>query len=105
MSVPDMRITLSRTASAEFKGILNYTGKTWGKEQRKRYKETLWNGFRNIAAFPFIGESRPEYGESARIHRIDVYVVIYEPMENEIIISRIIHQRRAIELLLGDEFE
>ena len=97
MSAHKLRIELSPRARSDVRNILNYSGQQWGSTQRARYRKRLNDGFDGIAAFPLIGRMRPEYGEGARSQKVDAYIVIYRPMSDRIVISRILHQRQDIE--------
>src|SRR4051812_14547274 len=97
MSAHRLQVELSPRARSDLRSILNYSTQQWGSEQRERYRKRLNDGFNAIAAFPLIGRIRPEFGESARSHKVDAYIVIYKPAGDRIVIARVLHQRQDIE--------
>jgi len=48
-----------------------------------------------------IGKEQREYGEHARSFPIEQHLIIYAATETELLISRIIHQRRDISDVIG----
>ncbi|MFY8095182.1 MAG: type II toxin-antitoxin system RelE/ParE family toxin [Niveispirillum sp.] len=49
------------------------------------------------AKFPGLGRPRPELREKIRVLPVDSYLLIYLPMPNGILISRILHAARDID--------
>jgi toxin ParE1/3/4 len=97
MSAHKRRVRLSPDARDDLKDILKYSSQQWGARQGEQYRERLLDGIDEIAIFPLIGRSRPEYGEEVRSRKISSYSVIYKPLETQILVIRILHQRQDIE--------
>jgi toxin ParE1/3/4 len=56
---------------------------------------------RQLAQFPLIGRSRPEFGDALRSVLVRNYVVLYFIDESELIIMRVIDGRMDIDSELG----
>jgi toxin ParE1/3/4 len=97
MSSHKWRVRLSPDARGDLKDILKYSIQQWGVQQGEQFRERLLAGIDEIAAFPLIGRSRPEYGEDVRSRTVSSYSVIYKPSEARILVIRILHQRQDIE--------
>jgi toxin ParE1/3/4 len=93
------RIVLAPEAEDDLRDILQISFERWGTRQRDVYRRQLQDEFRRIAEHPQIGLARPEFGERIRSRLCGSHVVFYEPREREIVITRLIHQRRDPESL------
>jgi toxin ParE1/3/4 len=96
MSARERRVVLAPKARADFRDILRYTARRWGSAQRDAYRQTLFRGFAHLARYPLVGQERPEYGQDTRSYPIGSHVAIYEASETELLIARIIHERRDL---------
>ncbi len=88
------RFLLSSEARDDLESIIQFSQENWGREQATRYRRLLRRGFANLARFPHLGLNAPEIGQTGRMHIIGTHIVYYRPIEEGILITRIIHQRR-----------
>ncbi len=93
MSVPKRTFTLTRTAQADFAGIMAYTVEHWGAHQRDIYAAKLLAGFDTIARFPEIGEERSDITPGVFSHRIGQHVVYYRFTSTRLRVLRLRHVR------------
>jgi toxin ParE1/3/4 len=54
-----------------------------------------------LAAFPLIGRDRPELGPQIRSFPFDSYVVFYRPSDTGVVILRVLHGSRDVEVVFG----
>jgi len=101
MSAPKRRVVLAPMARLDLQDVLRYTTRQGGRRQRAIYKQALYRGFDELARHPLIGKEQLEYGEHARSFPIEQHLIIYAATETELLISRIIHQRRDISDVIG----
>jgi plasmid stabilization system protein ParE len=66
------------------------------------YRRTLYRGFAHLARYPLVGKERPEYGENTRSYPIGSHFAIYEASETELLVARIIHERRDLTTALSE---
>jgi toxin ParE1/3/4 len=77
--------------------LLLYSEQQWGIRQRERYQQDILDGLRRLLTFPHLGKARPDYQPGARSIRIEQYIAIYRVTDDEVRISRIVHERRDID--------
>lgn len=88
------RIRLSAAAVADIAAIAEYGAREFGLAAAERYRESLEEKLRLIAAFPEIGTEDSTFatgtrGLTAMSHRIS-----YQLADNDIVILRILHARQ-----------
>jgi toxin ParE1/3/4 len=103
MSAHRLRLVLAPQARIDLRDVLRYTDQQWGSKRRDTYRQQLFEGFEELTKYPNLGKERPEYGPERRSFRIRQHVVVYQVVNNELRIARIIHVRRDIESLLEDQ--
>ncbi len=57
--------------------------------------------FRLLSDFPMMGRSREELGPSLRSSLVAPYVVYYRPLDDGIILVRVVHSSRDVTRLFG----
>ncbi|HAG81196.1 MAG TPA: plasmid stabilization protein ParE [Cyanobacteria bacterium UBA12227] len=86
-------------ARSDLKNILKYTQKTWGSEQRERYKKLLNDAFTKIAANPARGfpreELRPGY-YSYHVGSHGRHYIFYRVLDDTVEVVRILHDSMDI---------
>lgn len=100
MSAQKLPLKLSPQARRDFKEILNYTRKTWGIEQRDRYKTLLDSALTTIAANPSIGKRRDEIRADYYSYHVGSrgrHYIFYRVCEDSIVVVRILHDSMDIE--------
>lgn len=106
------RLSLTARAQRDLADIRSYTGKKHGTRAAKSYNALLRQAFRDILEDPFRPGSRslPEIGDNVRSYHIsfsrtraasDVrtprhFVLYFLAIENEIVVSRVLHDVRDI---------
>jgi toxin ParE1/3/4 len=94
MSVRRRRPVLGVEARGDLADLLLFTEQRWGKTQRREYQRLLLEAFAELARFPNLGQSRPDYGPDFQSFRVRQHVIVYEVTDTEIRIARILHVRR-----------
>ena len=113
--MPGISYNLVRTTKAEsdLKEIRDYTIKTHGPEAAKAYNALLRQAFKDIRDDPFrLGSrERPEIGANVRSFHISLskiraesdiksprhFILYFLPKENEIVVSRVLHDSRDLD--------
>ncbi|MGD9885153.1 MAG: type II toxin-antitoxin system RelE/ParE family toxin [Reyranella sp.] len=67
-----------------------------GKDAAGRYRADIEGLFKRLAMFPRSGARRRALGRNARIGVISPYVVVYDLVDDEVLILRIVDGRRSI---------
>lgn len=105
MSVRKRRLALTRIAQEDFRSLLTFTERQWGKSQRRTYRQRILDSFAELLRFPALGSARPELGQHVRTFRVEQHIVVYQPSDTELLILRIPHVRRDLdaEFVQGEE--
>ena len=82
---------LSSRAEADLAGIADYTIKTFGIEQARRYRDTLEACFRTLAENPRLGRNAEQLASGLRRFEHQSHTVFYAEDEGGILIVRILH--------------
>ena len=96
MTPSPRRLRLSRQAERDLQGILAYTLRKWGPEQRDAYEARLNRAFDELIEFPELGRARDDLGRNARSLPVEQHVIVYRVKADEIQVSRIVHGRRDL---------
>lgn len=94
MSARSHRIVLSAKARVDLSDLLLFTERRWGRIERQEFRIILSEAFSKLAVFPFMGQSRPDFGPEFHGFRVGQRVIVYRVTETEIRIDRILHVRR-----------
>lgn len=97
----DRRIVLSAEARADMKEILRYTQETWGRDQRMRYSRVIHDALINIGRHPDIGIARPEIDLGTRSMKVSRHTILYDVLEDRIVVTAIIHDREQRNSILS----
>ncbi|UBF28843.1 type II toxin-antitoxin system RelE/ParE family toxin [Kovacikia minuta CCNUW1] len=100
MSTPRLPLNLTAQARKDFKQILNFTRKTWGIDQRDRYKALLDAALQAIASNPEVGKRRDEvrFGYySYHVGSRGRHYIFYCLFEDRIEVVRILHDSMDLE--------
>jgi toxin ParE1/3/4 len=92
-------LKLTPQARQDFKNILNYTRKTWGIEQRDRYKKLLDTVLKKLTANPSLGKPREEIKAgyySYHIGNRGRHYIFYQVIEDSVNVIRILHDSMDI---------
>ena len=86
---------LSRLALLDLRMILQESEDRWGPEQSAEYAAALDAACRHVAAFPDIRRSRPRL-RKAMLFPTGQHLVLYRKRADDVLILRIVHQRRSL---------
>lgn len=88
----------SRQARADLADILDYLSEEAGVKTARKYGELVRDIIRQLEALPESGSPRPRLGSATRLCVIDPYVLIYDyaPVDDTVVIPRILHGSRGI---------
>ena len=95
MSVLEPGVRFTRDAQQDYTGILLYTHRTWGFEQRETYRTAILRTLSQLRVHPLLGRPRDDLFSGCRSIRVNQHVIYYhQPGPAEIVIVRILHSRR-----------
>ena len=100
MSARKPRLALSDNAERDLRNLLAFTEQQWGKAQRHTYRQRFIAAFAELLRFPDLGPARPELGQGIRAYRVGQHVVIYQSSETDLLVVRILHVRRDLDVEL-----
>ena len=84
---------LSSRAASDLAEIADYTIETFGIEQARRYRDELESCFQTLADNPMIGRSADDLSANLRRYEHRSHIVFYRPIEQGILVVRVLHQR------------
>ncbi|HEU4635202.1 MAG TPA: type II toxin-antitoxin system RelE/ParE family toxin [Edaphobacter sp.] len=87
---------LSVLAEADLAAILDYTIDTWGASQADKYFDLLIECFEQIAHMPSLGRRCSAVRPGVRRMETGKHVVFYRPIEDGVLIVRVLHQRELV---------
>ena len=93
---------VSQAASHDIRGIAKYTQKTWCRDQRRRYLNSLNQKFDMLAAMPEMAAERSDFDPPVRIHHHEKHLIVYVAIDDGILIVRVLHQSQDVPALLSD---
>lgn len=85
--------SLARRAESDLKSIGDFTRKTWGIAQARRYVDNLEKCFQLLAGNPWLGRPFDPSVPILRRHEHGKHVIFYFPQLDGILIVRILHQQ------------
>jgi toxin ParE1/3/4 len=94
--------SLTVSALADLQNIQSYGEENWGERQSRRYIEELYELFDSLARVQGMGMRRPELGVSVRSFLHTSHVVFYIPLDDRIVIVRVLHGAMDYAKLLLD---
>jgi len=89
--VPEYR--LRPKAQADIEDIWNYTGRTWGIRQARKYISALRDACNDLVMNPDIGIIRDDLYTGLRVYSAGKHLIFYLTMERGIDVVRILHER------------
>lgn len=94
MSSHKLRVRYARQAQSDITDILLYSEQRWGKRQREVYRATLRKTISILASEPEIGRARDDQLPGMKSHPTGSHVIYYMPLDNELLVVRVLHNRR-----------
>lgn len=94
---------VSRRAVADLDEIWHYVAKESASvEIANRLIDSITNRFLLLASHPHLGRSREDdFGAGSRSFPVGEYVIIYVVENEDVLILRVVHGRRDLEVLFG----
>ena len=93
-------LTFTPLARMDIKEIVQYTNELWGEEQADRYSGELFKEAERLTRVPNVGRLLEGPREPTRALPVGRHVLIYRVLTSEILILRIIHERRITRMLI-----
>ncbi len=102
MSDPKSRIAVSILARRDGRNALRRSGRQWGQEQRRRYRQVIDRAFETLLANPALGRRRDDYFPGCRTLPVGQHLICYRVDATEILIVRVIHARQDVTNVVFD---
>ena len=80
-------------ARTDVENIWDYSSKTWGISQARRYMEAIRDACKWLSTNPELGNARNELYPGLRVYPSGKHLIFYLIVENGIDIVRILHER------------
>lgn len=96
MSAHDLQIKLSPRARRDFRGILHYTGKTWGQAQVLVYRDLINKALDTVRLNPNLGHRHTDLAETHRVYPVGSHVIVYRTSKIVVSVVRILHERMSL---------
>lgn len=97
-----MRVVLSNQAEIDLEEIGDYIAAD-NPVRAVSFVREVREHFHQIARTPLAYTQRPELGDGIRSCTHGNYLILFIPDEREILVARVVHGRRDLGALLGDE--
>jgi toxin ParE1/3/4 len=97
-----VRVILSHQAEIDLEEIGDYIAAD-NPVRALSFVRELRDHFQRISRAPLAYSQRPELGEGVRSCTHGNYLILFIPDENEVFVVRVVHGRRDLVALSGDE--
>lgn len=94
MSARDRELIISPRARRDFAGLLAYSERRWGREQRAHYKAKIDQALNGPSRFPDRGLPRDDIVPALRGRLVGDHIIYYRAEDHAITVVRILHRRR-----------
>lgn len=95
------KIKLTRKASHDLEDILEYTERTHGRRQRKKYSKQLESRLKDLARNPEFGRPCDHVRAEYRYYLEGKHYLFYIPSKEAITVIRILHSRMNYQEILA----
>ncbi|WP_430540820.1 type II toxin-antitoxin system RelE/ParE family toxin [Planktotalea arctica] len=89
--MPDLKLSISRTAQSDLRGIWQYTAKTWSIDQADTYLRDLQSKFDMLCETPLIATEYSKFSPPIRVLRSGRHLILCNIKEDKLRILRIMH--------------
>jgi toxin ParE1/3/4 len=89
--VPELKLSISRTAQSDLRGIWRYTAKEWSIDQADTYLRDLQGKFDLLCKTPLIAIEYPKFTPPIRVLRSGQHLVLFNIEKNRLRIVRVMH--------------
>lgn len=86
------QVHVSVAAASDLRSIGLYTEKTWGRAQRRKYLSGIDQKMKFLSENPKIAALRTDYTPSVRIHPHEYHLIVYQDVEDGILVVRVLHR-------------
>ena len=97
-----MRVVLSNQAEIDLEEIGDYIAED-NPVRAVSFVREMREHFQQIAKAPLAYTQRPELGDGVRSCTHGNYLILFIPDEREILVARVVHGRRDLGTILGNE--
>lgn len=94
MSARRLRVVLTDQAESDLRDILNFTARTWGREQRSAYRRLMRDATTTLASSPSLGRARDDLFAGLRSFPVRSHILYYLEADDRLVIIRILHTRQ-----------
>lgn len=96
------KIQLTRKATHDLEDILEYTERTHGRRQRKKYSKQLESRIKDLARNPEFGRPCEHALPGCRYYLEGKHYLFYKPSKETLTIIRILHSRTNYQRILSE---
>jgi toxin ParE1/3/4 len=86
-------LIIAPRARRDIEGLLTFTERQWGRDQRFRYRGRIEQAFLELMNFPDLGRTRADLDPELRAHQVGEHIIYYKHDDNVITVFRILHRR------------
>ena len=94
------RIVKARSAESDLLEIWDYIASESSSGRADKFVDRLDGVLSLLAEQPYMGRSRDELGRTLRSHPVGNYVILYRPLDDGIVVVRVVHGHMDTEGLL-----
>ena len=99
-----MNYELTGPAKDDLFDIWDYLADKEGLDLADRIRDTIFSEIHRLATLPEIGHRRRDLtSKDVLFHRIFNYLIIYVPESSPLLVVRVLHGARDLELMLDDK--
>ena len=89
-------VVQTRTSLRDINRIWDYIAET-SPQRASKFVRRIKEKLALLAENPMMGRARPELADDLRSFPVEKYVIFYRPVEEGIIVVRVVHSRQEIE--------
>jgi toxin ParE1/3/4 len=86
-----MKFSISREAKRDLLAIARFETLRFGTAQSNAYSKRLTQAIKLLAQSPEMAKLREGYGRPMRIHPVGAHVIVYEIVEDRLLVTRVLH--------------
>ena len=90
------RVVVTELAKRDVRNILSDLSERASYRIANRYADAFKTAYRHLGEFPAIGPPRSKLGPNCRIAIVLPYLVVYDYIDDEVTVLRVLHGRRNI---------
>jgi toxin ParE1/3/4 len=102
MSARRVRVALSSEARDDLESIYLYGYHKWGEAAAERYVTRIAEALDALARFPRLGRRSERRADEGYVLTVSQHIIVYRFEGDEVLVTRILHQRAEIDGLSED---